>query len=78
MRLAKVGDMLRHVDSAPDYFGFRIASNQVWVRYGLAVRNGTTDQFSRAYFKSEPCGPRQWQRTEKESMIVVACCGFRN
>jgi hypothetical protein len=42
---------------APDYFGFRIASNGVWVRYGLAVRNGTTDKFSRAYFKNEPCGP---------------------
>jgi len=77
LSLAEMGDLLRRVDLAPDYFGFRLASNQVWVRYGLAVRNGTTDKFSRD-FKNEPCGPRQWQRTEKESMIVAACGGFRN
>jgi len=71
-------NLLRDMDLATDYFAFRIASKEVWVRYGLAVRNGTTDKFSRAYFKNEPCGPRQWQTTEKESMIVAACGGFRN
>jgi len=25
----------------PDYFGFRTASNEVWVGYGLAAPNGT-------------------------------------
>jgi hypothetical protein len=25
----------------PDYFGFRTASNQVWIGYGLAAPNGT-------------------------------------
>jgi hypothetical protein len=25
----------------PDYFGFRTASNEMWVGYGLAAANGT-------------------------------------
>ena len=31
----------RHVALEPDYFGFQIASNQVWTGYGLAAANGT-------------------------------------
>ncbi len=31
----------RRVALEPDYFGFRNASNQVWVGYGLAAANGT-------------------------------------
>jgi hypoxanthine phosphoribosyltransferase len=31
----------RRVDLEPDYFGFRTASNEVWVGYGLAAANGT-------------------------------------
>ena len=31
----------RRVGLEPDYFGFRTASNQVWVGYGLAAPNGT-------------------------------------
>jgi len=31
----------RRVALEPDYFGFRTASNQVWVGYGLAASNGT-------------------------------------
>jgi hypoxanthine phosphoribosyltransferase len=31
----------RRVALEPDYFGFRNASNQVWVGYGLAATNGT-------------------------------------
>lgn len=31
----------RRVGLEPDYFGFRTASNQVWVGYGLAAANGT-------------------------------------
>jgi hypoxanthine phosphoribosyltransferase len=31
---------LRRVDLEPDYFGFRTASNKVWVGYGLAAANG--------------------------------------
>jgi hypoxanthine phosphoribosyltransferase len=30
----------RRVDLEPDYFGFRTASNEVWVGYGLAAANG--------------------------------------
>ena len=31
----------RRVALTTDYFGFRTASNQVWVGYGLAAPNGT-------------------------------------
>ena len=31
----------RRVGLEPDYFGFRTASKQVWVGYGLAAANGT-------------------------------------
>ena len=31
----------RRVDLEPDYFGFRTASKEVWVGYGLAAANGT-------------------------------------
>ncbi len=31
----------RRVGLEPDYFGFRTASNGVWVGYGLAAENGT-------------------------------------
>ena len=31
----------RRVDLEPDYFGFRTASKDVWVGYGLAAPNGT-------------------------------------
>jgi hypoxanthine phosphoribosyltransferase len=31
----------RRVNLEPDYFGFRIASKQVWVGYGLEAPNGT-------------------------------------
>ena len=31
----------RRVALEPDYFGFRTASNEVWVGYGLAAINGT-------------------------------------
>jgi hypoxanthine phosphoribosyltransferase len=32
---------LRRVDLEPDYFGFRTASKDVWIGYGLAAANGT-------------------------------------
>jgi hypoxanthine phosphoribosyltransferase len=31
----------RHIDLESDYFGFRTASKEVWVGYGLAAANGT-------------------------------------
>lgn len=31
----------RRVALEPDYFGFRTASNQLWIGYGLAAPNGT-------------------------------------
>jgi len=43
LRLAVLLDkpMRRRVGLEPDYFGFRIASNDIWVGYGLAADNGT-------------------------------------
>jgi hypoxanthine phosphoribosyltransferase len=43
LRLAVLLDKVskRHVALEPDYFGFRTASNQMWVGYGLAASNGT-------------------------------------
>jgi hypoxanthine-guanine phosphoribosyltransferase len=31
----------RRVDLESDYFGFKTASKEVWVGYGLAAANGT-------------------------------------
>jgi hypoxanthine-guanine phosphoribosyltransferase len=43
LRLAVLLDKTarRRVGLEPDYFGFRTASNDVWVGYGLAADNGT-------------------------------------
>ena len=43
LRLAVLLDKTarRRVGLEPDYFGFRTASNDVWVGYGLAAGNGT-------------------------------------
>ncbi len=43
LRLAVLLDKTsgRRVALEPDYFGFRTASKQVWVGYGLAAANGT-------------------------------------
>jgi hypoxanthine phosphoribosyltransferase len=43
LRLAVLLDKTarRRVGLEPDYFGFRTASNEVWVGYGLAAANGT-------------------------------------
>jgi hypoxanthine phosphoribosyltransferase len=43
IRLAVLLDKLanRRVALEPDYFGFRTASKEVWVGYGLAAANGT-------------------------------------
>jgi len=43
LRLAVLLDKTarRRVGLEPDYFGFRTASNDIWVGYGLAAANGT-------------------------------------
>jgi hypoxanthine phosphoribosyltransferase len=43
LRLAVLLDkpVKRRIALEPDYFGFRTASNDVWVGYGLAAPNGT-------------------------------------
>jgi hypoxanthine phosphoribosyltransferase len=47
IRLAVLLDKLanRRVALEPDYFGFRTASKEVWVGYGLAAANGTGRNF---------------------------------
>jgi hypoxanthine phosphoribosyltransferase len=47
LRLAVLLDKTarRRVGLEPDYFGFRTASNHVWVGYGLAADNGTGRNF---------------------------------
>jgi hypoxanthine phosphoribosyltransferase len=67
----------RRVALEPDYFGFRTASNEVWVGYGLAASNGMGEKSQRAFFGNEQPFPEEWKRTEKESMIEAGC-GFRD
>lgn len=52
LRLAVLLDKTarRRVELEPDYFGFRTASNEVWVGYGLAAANGTGRNY-RGLFK---------------------------
>lgn len=68
----------RRGDREPDYFGFRAASNRVWAGYGPAAPKWTWERSERVSFRNEPCGPKEWQRMEKESMIEAAHGGFRN
>src|SRR5262249_10515180 len=39
----------RRVALEPDYFGFRTASKEVWVGYGLAAENGTSRNLRELY-----------------------------
>ena len=57
----------RRVALEPDYFGFRTASNDTWVGYGLAASNGT-GQNHQGLSRRPPAVKRQGpnkQRTER-------------
>lgn len=49
----------RRVGLEPDYFGFRTASNEVWVGYGLAAANGTGRNY-----RALSTGPAQVKRRQ--------------
>jgi hypoxanthine phosphoribosyltransferase len=53
---------LRRVNLEPDYFGFRTASNNVWIGYGLAAANGTGCNLRvLATAKPRPKRKKSWQ-----------------
>jgi hypoxanthine phosphoribosyltransferase len=54
---------LRRVDLEPDYFGFRTASKQLWVGYGLAAPNGTGRNYR--LLSTRPPQPKR-QRLKKK------------
>lgn len=55
----------RRVALEPDYFGFRTASNQVWVGYGLAAANGTGRNL-RQLFSGAGTAPRKRGKRRKK------------
>lgn len=70
LRLAVLLDKptMRRVALEPDYFGFRTASNNVWVGYGLAAPNGTgrsLPQLSSAAKVKRSTGVRGGSRRKK-------------
>jgi len=54
----------RRVALEPDYFGFRTASNEVWVGYGLAAPNGTGRNLRQ--LSSETNGTRKKSKGRKK------------
>jgi hypoxanthine phosphoribosyltransferase len=54
----------RKVDLEPDYFGFRTASNGLWVGYGLAASNGM-GRNEKGLSKNLPAGKLQGRKREK-------------
>ena len=55
----------RRVALEPDYFGFRTASKQVWVGYGLAAGNGTGRNFRHLSSGAKPA-PKKKHRGPKK------------
>jgi hypoxanthine phosphoribosyltransferase len=64
LRLAVLLDKTarRRVGLEPDYFGFRTASNHVWVGYGLAAANGTGRNYRALSSGTEQVKRRQGKR----------------
>ncbi|MGB7281433.1 MAG: phosphoribosyltransferase family protein [Candidatus Acidiferrum sp.] len=52
----------RRVGLEPDYFGFRTASKDVWVGFGLAADNGTGRNY-----RGLSCGPAQAKRRQGQT-----------
>ena len=57
----------RRVALEPDYFGFRTASNQVWVGYGLAAPNGTGRNLSQLSSGAQETRRKSGKRRKKKS-----------
>ena len=56
----------RRVALEPDYFGFRNASNQVWVGYGLAAPNGT-GEITNSFLRERTMVPERVEKGEKRT-----------
>jgi hypoxanthine phosphoribosyltransferase len=57
----------RRVALEPDYFGFRTASNQVWVGYGLAAPNGTGRNLRQLSPGTNSVSQKSGKRRKKEA-----------
>ena len=57
----------RRVALEPDYFGFRTASNQVWVGYGLAAPNGTGRNLRQLSPGTNSASQKSGKRRKKEA-----------
>ena len=57
----------RRVALEPDYFGFRTASNQVWVGYGLAAPNGTGRNHKQLSSGTNPASRNSGKGREKKA-----------
>ncbi len=57
----------RRVALEPDYFGFRTASNQVWVGYGLTAPNGTGRNLRQLSSGTNSASRKSGKRRKKEA-----------
>jgi len=57
----------RRVDLEPDYFGFRTASKDMWVGYGLAAANGTGRNLRLLSSSVKALSPRGGKKRGKQS-----------
>ncbi|HEY6946147.1 MAG TPA: phosphoribosyltransferase family protein [Candidatus Acidoferrum sp.] len=57
----------RRVALEPDYFGFRTASNQVWVGYGLPASNGTGRNLRQLSSGTNNTSRKSGKRRKKEA-----------
>jgi len=57
----------RRVALEPDYFGFRTASNRVWVGYGLAAPNGTGRNFRQLSAGANSASRKSGKRRRKQA-----------
>lgn len=55
----------RRVALEPDYFGFRTASNQMWVGYGLAAPNGTGRNLRQLSSEAQGASRKSGKRRKK-------------
>jgi hypoxanthine phosphoribosyltransferase len=57
----------RRVPLEPDYFGFRTASNSIWVGYGLAAPNGTGRNLKRLSSGTNSASRKSGKARKKEA-----------
>jgi hypoxanthine phosphoribosyltransferase len=62
----------RRVDLESDYFGFRTASKEVWVVYGLAAANGTGRNLRQLSNGAKAAGKNERRKTRSELVVKGA------